>query len=199
MPTMEMDLSFACPKCAKKYRWKSTLAGKKVQCKKCSESFRMPTDPPLDDMEQGAADQNAGKPSRRRSQQKRSGSSDKAASRQAADNDAPPQKKAASNLAGGDGAGAAINAAEEANPYDLNEPEDKPAEQANVPCRECGEQISAKSVICTHCGTNQRTGEKVGGPSGKKSDGSKLAGLLKLAAVVAVLGGAAACYFLFMK
>ncbi len=201
MATMEMDLTFACPQCGKKYVWKSTLAGKKVRCKKCESSFRMPADPPLegeaetDELKKAAA--KGGKTSA-------TGSPNVSASRTGQPR--PARKKAAANLAGGDGAGAMIDAAGEANPYDIDDPEDAPKEAAKVPCRECDEQISAKSVICTHCGTNQRTGEKVRGEGGKSkknkagtSSGGGLGALVKLAVAVALLGGAAASYFLWMK
>ncbi|MEM0914671.1 MAG: hypothetical protein AAGK09_08670 [Planctomycetota bacterium] len=38
----ESPESFACPSCAKRYRWTSAMAGKKVACKECGEKLRVP-------------------------------------------------------------------------------------------------------------------------------------------------------------
>ncbi len=179
MPTTELDLKIACPKCGKGYRWKATLAGRKVQCKKCSTSFRMPADPPLHD--------------------------DAVKSPPAA---TESKKKAAPNLAGGDGNGALLAAGSEANPYDIHDPEEQPKEQAKVPCRDCEQMIAKTAIICVHCGINQRTGLPMDGRDGKKNRKkktpkaggiAKLGPLLKLGAALVALAGAAACYFMFMK
>jgi hypothetical protein len=189
MATMELELKIACPKCGKSYRWKSSLAGRKVQCKKCAASFRMPADPPLNDDVAAATDQRKPRPTD------------------------PPKKKAAANLAGGDGNGALVSAAAEANPYDILDPEEQPRQDTQVPCRECEQMIASTDVICVHCGINQRTGLLVDGAEAKGGKGRKgkkkkkpaqsagnmkFGTMLKLGVALAALAGAAACYFMFI-
>jgi len=41
----ESSDAFSCPSCDKRYRWKPTMAGKKVACKSCGAKLRVPDEP----------------------------------------------------------------------------------------------------------------------------------------------------------
>ena len=77
---------------------------------------------------------------------------------------------------------------------DLHEPAKKTA-PAGPPCPHCNAKVAPNAIICTSCGTNLKTGKKVGSSTDKKSGKGMLLGVLVL--LILGGGGAAAWYFFF--
>lgn len=125
------DERVACPHCAKRYRWKPELSGRKVVCK-CGQKMRLPTSA------QGEAEAIGPPPNA---------------------NDASTYDLDANDESGASRAGAAGIAA--VHGVDKTGAPDEAGGAGEGRCPSCNQPVKPNAVICVQCGFNLKSGQQI--------------------------------------